>query len=192
MKNIQNYKEFRLDESSTPFFSKNNYPGKYKDRAKKLYDLPDNPTVLAKVRNFFQKMEDRMNTMAYYGAQYQQMRRAERGGGPNTGIEALFGLGTVVPSVLKKVFGPTRASLVEKNPENKEEYLKFMRHTNEEFVKNDLPRIKDESQLDANISRLYQKGGVKRKESPILDEVARNRANIFYSKQMNQNIPIYQ
>jgi len=191
MKNIQNYREFRLNESVNSFYPRYNYPSRYRERAKELYNLPTNPTVLDKVHNFFQKMETRIDNMAYMGASAQQSRRAERGGGPNTGIESLFGIAAVVPSVLKRIFGPT-ADAVEKNPENKEEYLKFMRHTNDEFYKNELPKIKSEPQFETHIEDYYKKAGIKRGVNPTVDEVARNKANIFFSKQMNPNSVILQ
>jgi hypothetical protein len=117
-----------------------------------------------------------------------QQKRAERGGGPNTGVEVLFGLPSVVPSVLKRVFGPTKFERIPKKDEQVD--VEFIRHTNEDFVKNELPSIKTEKQLEDNVDDLYKRGGVKVGEVPALDDIAKNRANIYYAKQINPNQPV--
>ena len=66
-----------------------------------------------------------------------------------------------------------------------------MRHTNEDFAKNELPSIKSEDQLADHIGELYQRGEVKMGEVPILDDIARNRANLFYQHQANPNQPVF-
>jgi hypothetical protein len=192
MKNIQLYEHFCINESERVFFSRHNQPTTYKERAKKTYGLSDNPTILQRTENFFQKMEDRLNRMAGEGDRLMKQKRAERGGGPNTGVELLFGLPSVIPSVLKRVFGPTKFELAKKAPKDDAVDLEFMRHTNEDFVKNELPSIRSEKQLEDNIADLYKRGDVRKGQSPVLDDIARNRANIFYTKQMNPNQQILQ
>lgn len=191
MKNIQLYEEFCLNESSKSFFKKRGMPENYKDRAK-AYGLSDNPSILGKVSNFFQKIEDRINNMAMVGKGLQQSRRAERGGGPNTGIEALFGVASVVPNVLKRVFGPNNFELGRSINSDDQVDLEFMKHVNDDYIKRDLPKIRSEKQLEDNVSDLYQKAGVVRGKVPALDDIADNRANLFYSREMNPNQPIFQ
>ena len=115
MRNLKIYEQFCLDENEQIFFSRHNMPTKYKERAKKSYNLSDHPSVLQRTHNFFQGMEDRINNMARIGKGYQQQRRAERGGGPNTGVESLFGIASVVPNVLKRVFGPSKFEIAKKD-----------------------------------------------------------------------------
>jgi len=186
MEHIKEYNKYRLDESSGMFFTRHNYPKKYSDRVKKIDPSLSNDTkVLRKTEGFFQRMEDRIDKAADYAAGYQENRRARRGGGPNTGIESLFGIASIFPNILKRVFGPSS----NKNSSTKYETLKdnevnlnFMRHTNENFRKYELPNIRTEKDLDDNIYRMYKKARIKPKESPIFDEIIKNRANIFYSK----------
>ena len=157
MKNIQEYNEYILNESSNLFFQRHNYPKKYNERVKKIDPkLSNDPRVLSKVKNFFQKMEDKIESIAYYGKQLQQLRRAERGGGPNTGIEVLFGLPSIVPNILKKVFGPTEVRWG-RIPQDDEIDINFIRHMNEDFVKNELPYIRNEANLQDNILKIYKK-----------------------------------
>lgn len=191
MENIENYKNFLLNESYGNYFVDKKMPKKYPDRAKAV-GLSGNPTILKKVYGFFDRMEDRINRMAALGKTYQQQRRSERGGRLNTGVESLFGAISVVPNVLKRVFGPTDFELTKKFTSDESVDLDLLRHTNERFVKNELPKIKTEKQFETNIEELYQRGGVKYKQSPILDEIARNRAASFYQREMNPNSPILQ
>jgi len=67
-----------------------------------------------------------------------------------------------------------------------------MRHTNEDFAKSELPNIRSEKQLEDNIADLYQKGEVKKGEVPVLDDIAMNRINLYYTRQENPNQPIFQ
>ena len=187
MKNIQLYEKFCISENERLFFTRHNQPATYDMRVKN-YGLSDNPTILQRTENFFERMEDRLNRMASIGTSLMQQKRAERGGGPNTGVEVLFGLPSVVPSVLKRIFGPTKFERIPKRDEQVD--IEFIRHTNEDFVKNELPSINTEKQLEDNIDELYKKGGVKVGEVPALDDIARNRANIYYTKQMNPNQPV--
>lgn len=185
MKNIQGYQEFSINESSQEYFIKNNLPVKYRERVKRIDpNLSNNPRVMSKVRNFFQKWEDRISSMGEYGTQYQQMRRAERGGGPNTGIESLFGISSIVPNILKRVFGPTKAKFG-KVPDDDAVDVNFMRHTNEDFARSELPKIKTEEELANNIGGMYKKAGVNRGDSPILDEILKNRANMYYARDID-------
>lgn len=181
MKNIQEYHEFRLNESTDIFFARHNYPVKYKERVKKIDpQLSDDPRVLGKVKGFFQKLEDRGETAGYYGTQYQQLRRAERGGGPNTGVESLLGLLSLAPNILKRVFGPGKST--KDIPKDNEVNLDFIRHTDDNFAKNELPSIKNETDLSKNILNTYKKAGVNKGANPMLDELMRNRANLYYAK----------
>jgi hypothetical protein len=187
MKNIQLYEKFCISENERLFFTRHNQPATYDGRVRN-YGLSDNPTILQRTENFFQRMEDRLNRMATIGTSLMQQKRAERGGGPNTGVEVLFGLPSVVPSVLKRIFGPTKFEKIPKRDEQVD--VEFIRHTNEDFVKNELPSINTEKQLEDNIDELYKKGGVKVGEVPALDDIARNRANSYYTKQINPNQPV--
>ena len=189
MKNLYTYEKFRLNENRDLFFTRHNEPARYKDRARKTYGLSDDPTILQKTRNFFEKMEDRLQRMADAGSYLVRQNRYERGGGgPNTGVELLFGLPTVVPNILKRVFGPTKASLAKNS---KDDYIdtEFMRHTNNDFMREDLPSIRTEKQLEDHIEMLYGKAKVKRGEVPMFDDIAYNRANLFYTRQINPNHP---
>jgi len=193
MKNIQLYEHFCINEAENVFFTRHNQPGKYKDRASKTYGLTENPTVLQKAHNFFSKMEDRINSMAGIGSSLQKSRRSERGGGPDTGVEVLFGLPSVIPNVLKRVFGPSKFELAKKAPASDDNVdLEFMRHTNEDFAKNDLPSIRTEKQLEDNIADLYQKGNVAKGQVPVLDDIARNRATMYYTREFNPAQPVLQ
>jgi len=187
MNNIKTYKDFRLNEAAKAKFS----PSSYKTRVKD-YGLSGNSTILQKTENFFQRMEDRINRMAELGATFQQQRRADRGRSSfNTGVESLFSLPSVVPNILKRVFGPTDYEITKKITSDESVDLDFMRHTNERFIKNDLPKIKTEKQLEDNIEDLYRKGGVRRGQSPALDEIGRNRISTFFERELNPNQPIF-
>lgn len=187
MKNIQLYEKFCINENERLFFTRHNQPPTY-DRRVRNYGLSDNPTILQRTENFFERMEDRLNRMAYYGDSLMRQKRAERGGGPNTGVELLFGLPSIVPNVLKRIFGPTKFERIPKKVEEVD--IEFMRHTNEDFVRNELPSIRTEKQLEDNIEDLYKRADVKKGEVPVVDDIARNRVNIFYSKQANPNQPV--
>ena len=198
MNRIKNFKDFCIiNESSDEdlFFRKHlgNDASTYSDRAKNHYGLSNSPGILSKTRNFFQKMEDRINRAAAIGQQKVAQRRAQRAhGGPDTGVELLFGAFSVVPNVLKRVFGPTKYEFTRKAPSEEKVDVEFMRHTNEDFAKNELPNIKTEDQLADHIGDLYNRGEVKMGEVPVLDDIVRNRANMFYAQQENPNKPILQ
>jgi hypothetical protein len=194
MRNIKEYRDFCINESEDLFFSRHlgNNAKTYRDRAKNYYDLPEDSTILQKTQNFFQKAEDRINSIAQAGQSIVRQNRAVRGGGLDTGFENLFGLVSVVPGVLKRVFGPTKYELSKKAPSDDSVDVEFMRHTNDDFAKNELPNIKTEQQLEDNITELYQKAKVKRGDLPVLDDIGTNRAYLFYSKQKNPNQPIFQ
>jgi hypothetical protein len=182
MNNIKTYKDFILNESRNKFLTSG-----YKNRVKD-YGLSGNSTILQKTENFFQKMEDRINRMAEMGQSYQKQRRSERGTSSfNTGVESLFSLPSVVPNVLKRVFGPTDFGFTKKLASDESVDLDFVRHTNEKFIKNELPKIKTEKQLEDNIEDLYRRGGVRRGQSPALDEIGRNRIATFFEREMNPN-----
>ena len=197
MSRIKNFNDFcRLNESSEDelFFRRHlgNNASTYNDRAKNHYNLGENPSVLAKVSNFFQKMEDRINRAATIGkTQVRQNRATRTHGGPDTGFEILFGTLSVVPSVLKRVFAPTKYEF-KKAPSEESVDVEFMRHTNEDFVKNELPNIKTEDQLADHIGELYSRGEVQMGQVPVLDDIAKNRANLYYQHQANPNQPIFQ
>jgi hypothetical protein len=189
MKNILTYESFALNESDTLSLQRHNKrwsPENYSQRANNYRGVSADPGVLSKVGNFFQKMEDRLNAMASVGQDLARSRRSERPASKfNTGYEVLYGLPSVVPGVLKRVFGGTNYDYKNVFASEDNIDLDFMRHTNEEFVKNELPSIKSEDQLSRNIEQLYKKGNIKPGQSPVLDEIVRNRANIFYQYQQN-------
>jgi len=198
MSKIKNFNDFcRLNEASNDelFFRRHlgNNASTYNDRARNHYDLGENPTVLSKVSNFFQRMENRINKAAEIGKQQVRQNRASRvNGGPDTGVEILFGGLSVVPSVLKRVFAPTKYEFTKKAPSEETVDVEFMRHTNEDFAKNELPNIKTEEQLADHIGDLYSRGDVQMGQVPVLDDIARNRANLYYQHQANPNQPIFQ
>jgi hypothetical protein len=195
MRNIKEYEDFCINESEELFFSRHlgNNARTYSDRAKNHYNLPHDATILQKSKNFFQKMEDKLNNIAQAGQNITRQNRAVRGGGLNTGYEMLFGLPSVVPSVLKKVFGPTKYEIAKKAPIKDDEVdVEFMRHTNEDFAKNELPNIKTDQQLEDHITDLYQKAQVNKGQVPALDDIGMNRAYLYYMKQKNPNQPIFQ
>jgi hypothetical protein len=195
MKNIQDYERFCLNESEELMWTRHlgNNAKSYEDRAKNYYNLSSSPSILSKTQNFFQKMEDRINNMARVGKGLAQQNRSGRSGNLDTGYENLFGLVSVVPNVLKRVFGPTKFEIAKKAPAKDDEInLEFMRHTNEDFAKSELPNIRSEKQLEDNIADLYQKGEVKKGEVPVLDDIAMNRINLYYTRQETPNQPIFQ
>jgi len=190
MKNILLYEKFCLNEQEKIYFRRHNMSPDYNQRAKE-YNVSENPTVLGRVGNFFGRMEDRLSRMSEVGKQLAQSRRMERGPGGegfNTGYELLFGLTTIVPGVLKRIFGPTKYEFTRKSGDDVN--LELMRHTNEDFVREDLPTIKSETQLEAHVDDLYKRGGVKPGEHPVLDDIARNRANLYYEREINPNSPL--
>jgi hypothetical protein len=195
MKNIQLYEQFCINESERDFFRRNYLPTSYAMRSKNYYKLPADATILQRTENFFQKIENRIERMASYGSSLMKQQRSERGASSfNTGVETLFGLPAVVPYVLKRVFSPTKYEFAKRDsiPDDDSVNLKFMRHTNEDFVKNELPYIKNESQIDSHIQELYKRAGVKPKQHPVLDDIARNRYQMFLYHKMYPNRPILQ
>lgn len=195
MKNIQNYEKFCINEAEELMWTRHlgNNSSNYSDRAKNYYNLSSNPGILSKTQNFFQKMEDRINNMAKVGKGLAQQNRATRGGNLDTGYDTLFGLVSVVPGVLKRVFGPTKYEIAKRAPAKDDEVnLEFMRHTNEDFAKSELPNIRSEKQLEDNIADLYQKGEVKKGEVPVLDDIAMNRISMYYTRQENPSQPMFQ
>jgi len=200
MYKIKNFKDFcQINESKDSneelFFRRHlgSNASSYDDRAKNHYDLGDNPTVLQKTKNFFQKMEDRINRAAEIGKEKVRQNRATRvHGGPDTGFEILFGALSVVPNVLKRVFAPTKYEFTKKSPSEDKVDLEFMRHTNEDFTQNELPNIKTEDQLADHIGDLYNRGDVAMGQVPVLDDIARNRVNLYYQHQTNPSQPVFQ
>ncbi len=197
MYKIKNFKDFcQINESNEDLFFRRhlgNNASTYEDRAKNHYDLGSNPTVLQKTRDFFQKMENRINRAAEIGKQQVRQNRAARThGGPDTGFEILFGALSVVPNVLKRVFGPTKYEFTKKSPSDEKVDIEFMRHTNEDFSQNELPDIKTEDQLADHIGDLYNRGNVVMGQVPVLDDIARNRVNLYYQHQANPAQPIFQ
>jgi len=197
MYKIKNFKDFcQINESSEDLFFRRhlgNNASTYEDRAKNHYELGSNPTVLQKTRDFFQKMENRINRAAEIGKQQVRQNRSMRThGGPDTGFEILFGALSVVPNVLKRVFGPTKYEFTKKSPSDEKVDIEFMRHTNEDFAQNELPSIKTEDQLADHIGDLYNRGDVVMGQVPVLDDIARNRVNLYYQHQANPAQPIFQ
>jgi hypothetical protein len=195
MKNIKDYERFCINEAEELMWTRHlgANSSTYSDRAKNYYNLSNKPGILSKAQNFFQKMEDRINNMAIVGKGLARQNRAGRSGDLDTGYESLFGLVSVVPNVLKRVFGPTNFEIAKKAPAKDDQIdLEFMRHTNEDFAKSELPNIRSEKQLEDNIADLYQKGEVKKGEVPVLDDIAMNRINLYYTRQENPNQPMFQ
>jgi hypothetical protein len=138
-------------------------------------------------------MEDRINRAADIGKMQVRQNRATRThGGPDTGFEMLFGTLSVVPSVLKRVFAPTKYEFTKKAPSEDTVDVEFIRHTNEDFTKNELPNIKTEEQLADHIGDMYSRGEVQMGQVPVLDDIAKNRVNLYYQHQANPNQPIFQ
>jgi len=200
MNRIKNFSDFcSINESSDPFGDDPYFVrhvgtsgSKYEDRLKNQWGLDPNPSILGKTRNFFQKMEDRINRAAQIGQRQVRQNRATRAhGGPDTGFEVLFGAFSVVPNILKKIFGPTKYNFTKKR-KSEEVDLELMKHLNQDFARNELPAIRTEEQLADNIGDMYRRGGVQRGEVPVVDEIARNRAHIYYQKQANPYHQIYQ
>jgi hypothetical protein len=186
MKNIIEYENYVLNESNVLRHTKRWTPENYTERASSYRGISTDPGILSKVGGFFQKMEDRLNAMSSYGQQIAQSKRAERPPSKfNTGYELLYGLPSVIPGVLKRVFGGTNYDYKNVFADENKIGLDFVRHTNEEFVKRELPGIKNKDQLYRNIENLYRKGNVKPGQNLVLDEIARNRANLFYQYQQN-------
>ena len=200
MNRIKNFSDFcSINESSDPFGDDPYFVrhvgtsgSKYEDRVNNQWGLDPNPSILGKTRNFFQKMENRINTAAQIGQRQVRQNRATRAhGGPDTGFEVLFGAFSVVPNILKKIFGPTKYDFGKKR-KSEEVDLEQMRHLNQDFARNELPAIRTEEQLADNIGDMYRRGGVQRGEVPVVDEIARNRAYLYQQKQVNPYHQIYQ
>ena len=187
MNNIISYERFSLNEK-IDWYDRAKLSANYQDRARE-YGLPADATVMAKTENFFQKVEDRLNYMATSAAQLQSQRRSERGPSEfGTGIESTYGLVSVVPAVLKRIFAPTDASYTNKwggiqyDKMNDEDVnVDFMRHTNNEFMAKELPHLQSEDQLQSHVDNLYKKAKVKPGEVPAVDDIAKNRINMFYT-----------
>ncbi len=186
MNNIISYEKFSINEK-IDWRDKSMLSGRYQDRARD-YGLPVDATVMAKTENFFQRAEDRINYMATSAGQLQAQRRSERGTSNfGTGIESTYGLVSVVPAVLKKIFAPTNASYTNKwggiqydKINNEKEALAFVKHTNDDFVAKELPELHSEEQLHSHLADLYKKGGVKPGEVDVVDDIAKNRIAMFY------------
>jgi urocanate hydratase len=193
MRNIKEYRDFCINESNELFFSRHlGSSGRtYQNRAKNYYDLPEDATVLQKTQNFFQRMEDILNNIAREGQSTVKQNRAIRGGNLNTGYETLFGIPSVVPAVLKRVFGPTKFEFTRKSQSKEDIDIEFMRHTNEDFVRNELPNIQTEQQLEQNIAELYKKAQVNKGDVPVLDDIGMNRAYLYYTRKKNPNQNIF-
>lgn len=200
MSRIKNFRDFcSINESNesfddSPYFVRHvgQSGSTYRDRVKNQWGLDPNPSILGKTRNFFQKMEDRINRAAEIGQRQVRQNRATRAhGGPDTGFEILFGAFSVVPNILKKIFGPTKYSFTKKR-KSEEVDLELMKHLNQDFARNELPAIRTEEELADNIGEMYRKGGIQKGEVPVVDEIARNRAHIYYQKQANPYHPIFQ
>jgi hypothetical protein len=193
MDNIESYEIFRLNESNHRWWDNQRLPRRFRDRIK-TYDLPENPTLLQRTHRFLRKMEDRIERMSSIGQMQMQQKRSERGGGPNTGVELLFGLPAVVPYVLRRIFSPTQLDFGSKKAKSDEDLVKpeFARHTNELFIKNDLKKLRNEGDLENYVENLYKKAGVKPRQSPSLDELVRNRTYIWNLHQMDPNNRIFQ
>lgn len=187
MQNLLEYESFYEAKKEDLFFARHNMPSNYADRARSYgIPIPGN-SILTKVYNFLGGFENYLDRFASAYSSTMKQRRAERGGGPNTGIESIFKLFSAVPGVLKRIFGPSVMKY--KGAEKDQVSLELMRHTNEVYMKEDLPKIKNQGDLARNLADLYQKAGVKPKQNPALDEIARNRATIYFSKHPNE-IPV--
>ena len=195
MRNIKEYRDFCINESEELIFGRHlgNDAKTYGDRAKNHYNLPEDASILQKTKSFFEYIENKLNNIAQAGQDITRQNRAVRGGGLNTGYEILFGLPSIVPGVLKRVFGPTKYEISKRVPDKDEDVdVEFMRHTNEDFANNELPNIKTEDQLADHVGDLYNRGEVRMGEVPVLDDIVRNRVNIYYQNQANPNNPILQ
>ena len=193
MSRIKNFKDFCINESGSDDLLFRRHLGDtgatYRDRAKNHYGLGDDPTVLQRTGNFFDKMEERFNRAStIYQTKVEQNRAARPHGGPNTGFEILAGAASVVPSVLKRIFGSTKFEF----GKGKEDEINvdLIRHTNDDFVRNELPSIRTEEDLASHIEGLYGKGNTKVGDVPTLDEISRNRANLYYTRERNPNSPV--
>jgi hypothetical protein len=193
MTGIKNFKDFCMNESEADDLRFRRHNGDmgatYNDRAKTHYGLGADPTVLQRTGNFFDKMEDRFNNAAtIYQTKVEQNRAARPYGGPNTGFEILAGAASVVPSVLKRIFGSTKFEF----GKGKEDELNvdLIRHTNDDFIRNELPSIRSEEDLASHIEGLYGKGNTKVGEVPTLDDISRNRANLYYTRERNPGSPV--
>lgn len=139
--------------------------------------LSQDSSILKKTEDFFQRMENRINKMADYASSLQKQRRSERGGGLDTGIESIFGLPSIVPSIFKKIFGPTQFNLKKNDEKEEEEIMKI----NNDFVNKDLPSISNERDLESYIESLYKKLDTKPGKNKKIDNLVKNRINLFYS-----------
>lgn len=189
---IKEYYEYRWNKYyDDDFFWRHAYPSRYKDRVKEIDSrLSNDSNILSKIGNFFERMEQKIKNMSYGIQRTQQQRRYERGGGPDTGIEILFGLPSIIPNILKKVFNYSNIKINKsfKNKKKEKIDLEFIRHLNDKFIKENLPHINSEKDLEKYFIEKYQKAGMNIGDSPILDEIMRNHANIYYMKEKNPYI----
>jgi len=187
MQNLLEYESFYEAKKEDLFFARHNMSSNYADRAKSYgIPIPGN-SILSKVSNFLGGFESYLDRFASSYSSAVKQRRAERGGGPDTGIESIFKLFSVVPGVLKRIFGPSVMKY--KGADKDQVSLELMRHTNDVYMKEDLPKIKSQGDLAKNLADLYQKAGVKPRQNPALDEIARNRTTIYFSQHPNE-VPV--
>jgi hypothetical protein len=188
---IKNFKNFCLNESDDLYFRRHlgDNSSNYVDRSKKYYGLGDDASVLQKTESFFDRMEDRFNRASdIYQNKVNQNRASRPFGGPDTGFEILSGTASLIPNLLKRVFGPTKYDFSKSKREDID--VDLIRHTNNDFIRNELPSIRTEDDLASHIEGLYGRGGVNVGSEPVLDDIARNRANLYYQRQNNPNSPV--
>lgn len=180
MENLLEYESFYKSNKEGLHFRRHNLSPKYEDRAKAYgIDIPGN-SLFSKVYGFLDGFESYLDRFGEKFSSEMERRRAERGGGPDTGIEALLKLPSVVPGVLKRIFGPSIVKY--KGADEDETSLELMRHTNDVYIKNDLPNIRTQRDLTKNLSEMYKKAGYKWGQNPVLDEIARNRTALYFSR----------
>ena len=180
MQNLLEYESFYESKKDDLFFARHNMPQNYADRAR-MYGIqaPGN-SFFSKVSSFMGGLEESFDRFSQRLSSSIKARRAERGGGPNTGIESIFRLFSVVPGVLKKIFGPSVMRF--KGADKDQVSLDLMRHTNDVYSREELPKIKSQSDLARNIHDLYGRSGYRPNQNPLVDELARNRAALYFSR----------
>ena len=194
MSKIKNFKDFCINESDEDNDLKfrrhlGDSGSTYSDRARNHYGLGNDSTILQRSESFFDRMENRFNKASdIYQSRVQQNRASRTFGGPNTGFQILAGTASIIPNLLKRVFGPTKYEFTKGKEDDID--VDLIRHTNDDFVRNELPSIRTEDDLASHIEGLYGKGGAKVGDSPVLDDIAKNRANLYYTRQQNPSSPV--
>lgn len=142
--------------------------------------------------NFFRSMQNRFENFNNYYRSNIAMKRTD-GTAIDTGLGWLIGKsGSLATDVMSKIFEPGKFAglsgqglLAKKSGEKglsaKNVTPEHHRLLNDEFVKNDLPGIKNDDQMKDYIFGYYKKIGVPPGNNKVADDVAATYASTYYN-----------